>query len=351
MSCNFMNFHDIFPTKWSFIIFILYITLFVNQGWLVTASQDTDNKYNYNTTLAVLCTEVIKLTVCALIYSFCHSFCSLIVETRNNIKVAALYFVPASLYCIYNNLTYINLSTFDPTTYYMVLQLRVVATGVVFQLIFKKELSAKQWISLIMLTFGCMIKQINFGDVPVSDTQVAGVSEEPYMNKQLGVSFSLGSLLLVAQVLCSCLGGVYNEYLLKHHSSEVNLYLQNIFGYADSIICIFILLVFQGNLQDIFSYNTVEQFFNYRVMLVVFNNAAIGIVTSFFLRYLNSILKTFASALELVFTMVISRLLFSIPIYMNTIISVFVVIAATITYSQNPVINVKTSKGEKSLGV
>lgn len=86
-------------------------------------------------------------------------------------------------------------------------------------------------------------------------------------------------------------------------------------------------------------------------MLVVFNNAAIGIVTSFFLRYLNSILKTFASALELVFTMVVSRLLFSIPIYMNTIVSVFIVIAATITYSQNPVVNVKTAKGNKLEGV
>ena len=42
------------------------------------------------------------------------------------------------------------------------------------------------------------------------------------------------------------------------------------------------------------------------VCWIIANNAAIGIVTSFFLRHLNSILKTFASALELMFTAVLS---------------------------------------------
>ena len=41
------------------------------------------------------------------------------------------------------------------------------------------------------------------------------------------------------------------------------------------------------------------------VLIIVLNNAAIGIATSLFLRSLNSILKTFASALELMFTAVL----------------------------------------------
>lgn len=48
-------------------------------------------------------------------------------------KVLVLYFVPAFLYCLYNNLAFINLSSFDPTTYYLLMQLRVVVTGVLFQ--------------------------------------------------------------------------------------------------------------------------------------------------------------------------------------------------------------------------
>lgn len=42
------------------------------------------------------------------------------------------------------------------------------------------------------------------------------------------------------------------------------------------------------------------------VVIVILNNAAVGIVTSLFLKNLNSILKTFASALELVFIAILS---------------------------------------------
>lgn len=47
--------------------------------------------------------------------------------------VCLLYFVPAGLYCAYNNLGFVNLKHFDPTTYFILLQFRVVITGVVFQ--------------------------------------------------------------------------------------------------------------------------------------------------------------------------------------------------------------------------
>lgn len=41
--------------------------------------------------------------------------------------------VPSGLYCVYNVLTFTNLAAFDPTTYFLLLQLRVVVTGVLFQ--------------------------------------------------------------------------------------------------------------------------------------------------------------------------------------------------------------------------
>ena len=44
---------------------------------------------------------------------------------------------------------------------------------------------------------------------------------------------------------------------------------------------------------------TLGQLLDAKVLLIMANNAAIGIVTSLFLKSLNSILKTFASALEL----------------------------------------------------
>jgi drug/metabolite transporter (DMT)-like permease len=71
----------------------------------------------------------------------------------------------------------------------------------------------------------------------------------------------------------------------------------------------------------------------------MFNNAAIGIITSFFLKNLNSILKTFASALELMFTAILCWFLFGIPIYINTVLAISIVSYAVVIYSQNPVVN------------
>lgn len=54
-------------------------------------------------------------------------------DVLKNKHLCLLYFVPAFLYCLYNNLAFVNLSKFDPTTYYLLLQLRVVITGILFQ--------------------------------------------------------------------------------------------------------------------------------------------------------------------------------------------------------------------------
>lgn len=50
-----------------------------------------------------------------------------------NYKLLLLYFIPSLLYCFYNNLAFINLQHYDPTSYYILLQFRVVLTALLFQ--------------------------------------------------------------------------------------------------------------------------------------------------------------------------------------------------------------------------
>lgn len=78
---------ELFPSRKSIGIFISYMSLFVGQGKrrritsyrltnrfekclgiFVTASQDKDNKYKYNTVTLVLLTEVLKLVVSSALY-------------------------------------------------------------------------------------------------------------------------------------------------------------------------------------------------------------------------------------------------------------------------------------------
>ncbi|XP_018493968.1 UDP-galactose transporter senju-like [Galendromus occidentalis] len=75
------------------------------------------------------------------------------------------------------------------------------------------------------------------------------------------------------------------------------------------------------------------------VLLIIANGALCGIIVSVFLRNLNSILKTFAGALDLSFSAVLCWFMFSIPIDMPTIVAISIVSIATYLYSQNPVVN------------
>ncbi|XP_014486767.1 PREDICTED: CMP-sialic acid transporter 2 [Dinoponera quadriceps] len=329
-----INWNELFPGRWSPVIFISYMALFVNQGILVTWSQRS-GRYEYNIVAVVLLTEVLKLVISIILYCKDNSMFTLLKEIMTNKKVLLLYMIPSLLYCLYNNLAFVSLARFDPTTYYVLLQLRVVFTGIVFQVIFNKKLSAIQWFSLVFLTVGCMVKHF---DISV-------------LNTEFHVDSSL--LLILIQIICSCLAGVYNEYLLKRQGANINIFVQNVFMYVDSIFCnivaIVALSIFKNCFNNIFSNVDISAFVQPAVVLIMLNNAFVGIITSFFLKNLNSILKTFASAMELMFTALLCWLLFNIPINTNTVISILMVSFAVVLYSRNPVQNTQPKKTESEI--
>ncbi|XP_031848236.1 LOW QUALITY PROTEIN: UDP-galactose transporter senju [Nomia melanderi] len=354
-----INWGELFPGRWSLVIFISYMALFVNQGIIVTWSQK-NGQYEYSIVMVVLMTEMLKLIASIILYCKDNSIKSLCQEITGNKGVLLLYMIPAFLYCLYNNLAFINLAAFDPTTYYLLLQFRVVMTGIIFQVVFNKKLSIKQWFSLIILTIGCMVKHVDldFGvdifsakinltsSVILVFLQVYLIFRHIYGNIYTGVFSKIQSTFEYFQMICSCLAGVYNEYLLKEQGANINIFVQNVFMYIDSIFCnvtVFVGLYVSGsNSSDMFSNVHPSILLQPKVIMIMLNNTAVGIITSFFLKSLNSILKTFASALELVFTAVLCWLIFSIPIQMNTVISIGMVSYAVILYSQNPVQNVRT---------
>lgn len=177
-----------------------------------------------------------------------------------------------------------------------------------------------------------MLKQVNF-------TKENSTEHSSTNTKFSSVEFGVNAIFIFIQIICSCLAGVYNEYLIKKQGASINIFTQNVFMYLDSIVCNVLLLIIQGDILETLAYDSIVKVFHFKVFIVMLNNAAIGIVTSFFLKTLNSILKTFASALELVLTAVLSNLLFQIPIYLNTVLAIATVMFAVYLYSQNPVSN------------
>ena len=95
----------------------------------------------------------------------------------------------------------------------------------------------------------------------------------------------------------------------------------------------------QGDIWTAFTVSSLESINKPLVLILIINNSVLGIVTSLFLKKLNSILKAFASALELVITAVLSVPILGIPLTLNTVMALALISLAVIMYAQNPVQN------------
>jgi len=325
---------QMFPTKMHLFIFNMYMLMFVAQGLLVTASRHGERVYKYNYTTVVMLTETLKLVLSACVYLKDHSFGSLLDSIWRYRWLLALYLTPGTLYCLYNNLAFINLATFDPTTYFMMLQLRLLLCGLIYQILFKRQLSGKQWMSLVLLTVGCMLKGMDNEAPPASSSSKAGGTAQPAAASM--VSYTTGIVFMLIQVLCSSVAGVYNEYLIKGEGADVHIMIQNVFMYLDSILCNLILLGAKSEIVSAFTPEAIGSIMQSLVLIIILNNAILGIITSLFLKNLNSVIKSFAAALELVLTAILSVPILGIPIHFYTVAALVIICSAVVLYAQNP---------------
>jgi len=306
-------------------IFGFYVGLWVSSHLLVYSSKLADAPA-YNATFVVLLTELVKLVMaCGLYLTHDGDVSLLLRSTLGSLPLLLKYTVPALLYCVYNNLVYVNLGFFDPGTYNVLMQLRIVLTGVIYQVLFSKRLNRNQWISIVLIAIGCMIK------------------EATKLSSATGVTANLSAwLLLACQMLCSVLAGVYNEVLLKSDAGarsaniKVTTNLQNAFMYFNSILCNAAFLATKGTLEDSLSPSNWAAISSPTVLCIIAIMSSVGLVTGYFLRHLDSVLKAIASALEVVLTTALSFACFGTPLDIFTVCSAVTVGGGVALYSRPP---------------
>ena len=76
--------------------------------------------------------------------------------------------------------------------------------------------------------------------------------------------------------------------MIKGKGADIDIMIQNVFMYLDSIICNVLLLGGRGEVSDAFSIGALSSLANPLVLLLIFNNAVLGIVTSLFLQVIQS---------------------------------------------------------------
>lgn len=233
------------------------------------------------------------------------SISAFIQAARNNVLLA----VPAFLYAINNYLKFIMQLYFNPATVKMLSNLKVLVIAVLLKIIMRRRFSIIQWEALALLLIGISVNQLR--SLPEGSTA-------------MGLPVAMGAYIYtLIFITVPSLASVFNEYALKSQY-DTSIYLQNLFLYGYGAIFnflgILVTAIFKGpdNLD-------ILQGHSKATMLLIFNNAAQGILSCFFLKYADAILKKYSSTVATIFTGIASAVLFGHTLTMNFLLGISIV--------------------------
>lgn len=237
-------------------------------------------------------------------------------ELVNNPTETSKLAVPSGLYTLQNNLLFIALSNLDATTYQVTYQLKILTTAVFSVAMLGKSLDSRKWMALFMLMGGVALVQM-----PAESSHAAAPAKG---NSAVG-------LLAVLLACCSSgFAGVYFEKILKGSSQSV--WVRNF-----QLGLFSVLLGLGGVVANDWAKVQSKGFFQYydnMTWFVIFLQAFGGLVVAAVIKYADNILKTFANAVSILLTGLVSFFLMDdFPLTFYFLSGSGLVIAATFLYS------------------
>ncbi|KAG8369536.1 hypothetical protein BUALT_Bualt14G0023700 [Buddleja alternifolia] len=256
---------------------------------------------------------------------------------RSNILLA----VPALLYAINNYLKFTMQLYFNPATVKMLSNLKeyllwkqaiaklINIFGWSFghcctsedcneTLIFNNSDYGPDWEALALLLIGISINQLK---------------SFPEGTAALGLPVTTGAYVCTLifsssfshpmQVTVPSMASVFNEYAMKSQY-DTSIYLQNLFLYGYGAICNFLGILASAIFKGPRSFDILEGH-SKTSMLLICNNAAQGILSSFFFKYADTILKKYSSTVATIFTGIASAALFGHTLTINFMLGISVV--------------------------
>lgn len=283
------------------------------QPVLVTLSQNSEGKFDYNPVSSTLLSEFCKICISG----------GLLYQTRQlgtvrlDLKEAMQFSIPALIYFVNNNLVFVILQHVNPTTFQLLSQLKTAFTGILFRVCLGRRLSMIQYLAIWQLTCGTACSHI-----PSAGTESGGSS-----------SFT-GLVLSVVSCMLSACGGIYSEKLLKDKAKD-SIHWQNVQLYFWGVVFNLV----GSLLKDptvLWQDAGLLQGYNKWAVAVVLNNAFNGLAISAILKYADNIARVYAHAAAMLTTMVLSVFLFGEQPTPQLIIAVCCVGGSALQYNLKP---------------
>jgi len=279
---------------------------------LIQASKGSSGSYSYLPSVLNFCVETTKSVVSLTLLH--RDISSNPEELRSAVEVVmteyswterAKYSVPAIIYLVNNNIYYVILTYMDAATFQLVMNLKIVSTGLLMYLVLGKQLKVIQWLALVLLTLAVSLTQYSNYMIDSGDHKTS----------------PLGFIIALCYCLMSGFAGVYSEALLKKgrksiHASNIWLYLfGSLFNLATTIVMHGSTIMESGFFAG----------FTPLTCLIVINSSCMGLLISIVMKYLDNIVKVYMNAVAVMVSMGISIVLFGQTFNQNFLIAVFLV--------------------------
>jgi UDP-galactose transporter len=298
---------------------------------MVSTGKTADGQPPYNTSSIVLVVEFLKLTasLVGLWQAGQHSALpthspagehAAITGEENGLgeirRVTPLsllkYSVPGLLYAINNNIFLLILTRMPPAMFQLLLNSRVVWTGLAFRWFMGRQLTRRQWIASFTLLLGCMLSQL-------------GGSASSAASSSVDVVSITGLLLTLVYCMISVTASVYNELLMK---TEPSLHLANIQLYFCGVIFNVMGLMFQAHGGDFWQGWQLQ-----RTWVICSFQVVIGLLISRVMKNFDSIMKIFCVACSNLVVYAASVMLGTQPFTLQFVLAFFIVTWSGYRYS------------------
>jgi UDP-galactose transporter len=290
------------------------------------------NGQRYLTSTAVLMNEVLKLAIASAIAfrdtsrNLPNASYSSVARTlyqqafsSDSWKLA----IPAALYTFQNSLQYIAVSNLDAATFQVTYQLKILTTAIFSVTMLRRKLSAKQWLSLVILMVGVAIVTVFTSNPPASAPSHKHMARSlkstrvpiiPPMNAAIGL------MAVITACATSGLAGVYFEKVLKD-SAKVTLWVRNM---QMSFYSLFPALFIGCILKDGREIQTIGFFAGYNnvVWAAIICQAVGGLLVALVVNYADNIAKNFATSISIILSFFASVWLFDFKITINVGLSI-----------------------------
>jgi len=282
----------------------------------------------YKSSCLVLVAELIKLIACLTWVLYKNKFnfiqfkneinSKIIRKPLETLKVA----VPSGIYSLQNNLLFVAISYLDAPTYQITYQLKILTTAVFSVVLMKKQITRRQWFSLMVLMVGVMCVQYPSDDKPASSAGSEDMSQR-----------MIGFVMILLACLTSGFAGVYFEFILK--SSPLSLVLRN-------VQMAFFGVMFSGAAAYYkdgasIAKHGVMQGFNGPVYVVLTLQAFGGLLVASVVQYTDNVVKVFAASLSLIVSSLVSYFVFDdLNLSVLFVTGTCLVLLATFMYGYQP---------------